>query len=80
MQFIFAGFLIVPSDMPAYWRYTVRYISFFTYGFGAVINNAFLGTPNEPLLIAYVRLSCSRIKALTYEPAANRWRDISTTD
>eukprot|EP00122_Pirum_gemmata_P007041 Pgem_evm1s6451 len=53
IQFLFAGFLITASNIPVYWRYTMRYISFFTYGFAALSNNILQGTDQEGLLDKY---------------------------
>eukprot|EP00121_Abeoforma_whisleri_P015005 Awhi_evm1s13833 len=53
IQFIFAGFLIVRSALPVYWRYTARYLSFFTYGFAGLAQNSFEGTANQQLLVDY---------------------------
>eukprot|EP00122_Pirum_gemmata_P007582 Pgem_evm1s6962 len=53
LQFLFAGFLITVSKIPVYWRYTARYISFFTYSFSALAQNNFEGTEQEQMLETY---------------------------
>eukprot|EP00121_Abeoforma_whisleri_P004561 Awhi_evm1s4122 len=59
LQFLFSGFLITTSAMPVYWRYTLRYISLFTYSFAALAQNNFLGTKDEVLLHRYELLELS---------------------
>lgn len=50
---LFSGFLLTTSAIPVYWRYTFRYLSFIAYGFAAVGNSTFSGTPNEAVIAMY---------------------------
>eukprot|EP00122_Pirum_gemmata_P015306 Pgem_evm1s14305 len=63
LQFLFAGFFITTSNIPVYWRYTVRYMSFFTYAFSSLAQNCYEGSALEPLLN-------------TYEIKMNRWSNV----
>eukprot|EP00121_Abeoforma_whisleri_P014528 Awhi_evm1s13395 len=60
MLFMFAGFLIIPSALPVYWRFTIRYLSFFTYSFAGLAQNCFLGTNNKEILNIYELLELSK--------------------
>ena len=50
---IFSGFLLTTSQIPVYWRYTVRYISFVAYGFQALGYSTFKNSYNEAVIPLY---------------------------
>lgn len=50
---LFSGFMLTTSEIPDYWRYTVRYISFMAYAFQALGNYIFAGTPNDVIIPLY---------------------------